>query len=653
MKPGPNHRIPEIEGLRAISVLAVVLYHAGVTVLSGGFTGVDVFFVISGYVITRLLLHELTAKGSIDLFSFYAKRAKRLFPALIFMVVAVCFLSFILLSPMEQEAQQNSAIASLIWANNLYLSFSDSGYFDPAQEYNLFLHTWSLGVEEQFYLLWPFFLLAGSGVLINRYLAPDIPRLFRLFIVAAVLGFCFSVFLTLTNPVWGFFLPISRVWQFSLGALIVLSDRIVSRKMLSRNLVISIQILGGLLLGVSFFYLRKDYTYPGVFALLPSLGGAMIIFSLKSDVHTPLNRVLSSKILGSVGGLSYSWYLWHWPVLVFGWILIEPFSGLNIILVCFSLLIASFSYRYVEAPFRYSLFGQLKPVGVLLVFAFVSALAWGTAGAWKERTGDLIASSGQGADKWASIDSPAIYELGCDDWFHSSDVKYCTFGSEKATRTAVLVGDSIAAQWFPALNEIFAHGEWRLVVATKSSCPLIQKPFFYERISRYFTECEEWQKKVIATLEQYKPTIIFLGSSSGYPYSREEWEKAGTPLVRSIADIVEVQLMMISPTPKLGFSGPECVSRNRWAPAFVERNCSTPLGSKDSPLHQALAYYKKAVNKVTVLNFNDLVCPEGVCSATRGNLFVYRDSSHLTASFVSLLAPQIRQILRDNGVPGL
>ncbi|SFM88673.1 acyltransferase family protein [Marinobacter pelagius] len=653
MKPRHTHRIPEIEGLRAIAVLAVVLYHAGVTGLSGGFTGVDVFFVISGYVFTRLLLHELAAQGSIDLFSFYAKRAKRLFPALLFMVVAVCSLSFILLSPTEQETQQNSAIASLIWANNLYLSFSDSGYFDPAQEYNLFLHTWSLGVEEQFYLLWPFFLLAGSGVLVNRYMAPDMPRLFRLLTLAAVLGFCFSVFLTLTNPVWAFFLPISRVWQFSLGALIVVSDRIVSREMLRRNLVISIQMLGGILLCVSFFYLHKEYSYPGVFALLPSLGCAMIIFSLKFNFDTPLNRVLRSKIFITIGGLSYSWYLWHWPVLVFGWILIEPFSGLNIFLVCASLMIASFSYRYVETPFRYSVFGQLKPIGVLLVFASVSVLAWGAAGAWKERTGELIASSDQGSDTWATIDFPAIYELGCDDWFHSSDVKYCTFGSEKAKRTAVLVGDSIAAQWFPALNELFSHGDWRLVVATKSSCPMIQRPFFYERINRYFTECEEWRKKVIATLEQYEPTIIFLGSSSGYPYSRKEWEESGMPIVRAFANIAEGQLMMISPTPKLGFSGPECVSRNRWAPAFVERNCSTQLGSKAPPLNQALEYYKEAVNKVTVLNFNNLVCPEGVCSAKRDNIFVYRDSSHLTASFVNLLTPQIRQIIRDAGVPGL
>ncbi len=512
MKHSRLAKIPEIEGLRAIAVLAVVLYHAGLSSLSGGYTGVDVFFVISGYVITRKLLSELEEKGSLDLFSFYAGRVKRLFPALLFMIVVVCSLAFVFLSPMEQQLQQNSAIASLAWVHNLYLSFVDRGYFDPGHEYNLFLHTWSLGVEEQFYFFWPFFLLFASGVFLRKGQFRYNGRLLFFLLLTVILGFCFSLFLTLVKPVWGFFLPISRVWQFALGALVVLASRMISQNEPPRQVALFIQILGTILLCISFFALREELSYPGFFALLPSVGCALLLFSLKAHIDTPLNRILRSRHFVVMGGLSYSWYLWHWPVLLLGWMLVDGFPGFNVLLVFLGLLMAWVSYRYIEMPFRFSNLSLINPGRVLLFSISISAFVMVMGGVWKERTIDLMASSDKEPVNWESINLPVIYDMGCDQWFHSSDVEYCIFGQDDAKRTAVLLGDSIAAQWFPTMSQLFSRKGWRLIVATKSSCPMIDLPFFYDRINRVFTECEEWKEKIINTLGRYEPTVIFTGS---------------------------------------------------------------------------------------------------------------------------------------------
>lgn len=653
MKHSCSTKIPEIEGLRAIAVLAVVLYHAGLSSLSGGYTGVDVFFVISGYVITRKLLSELEETGSLDVFSFYAGRVKRLFPALLFMVVVVCSLAFVFLSPMEQQLQQNSAIASLAWVHNLYLSFVDRGYFDPGHEYNLFLHTWSLGVEEQFYFFWPFFLLFATGVFLNKSQCKSNVRLFYILLLTTTLGFFFSLFLTLVKPVWGFFLPISRVWQFALGALIVLAGRVPSQKASQRNLMLFIQFLGTIFLCISFFALREELSYPGFFALLPSVGCALVLFSLNADIDTPLNLILRSRGFVVVGGLSYSWYLWHWPVLLLGWLLVDDSPGVTVFLVALSFLMAWLSFRYIELPVRISnLRGESSGRVLLLsmsIFVFVIVLG----GVWKERTIDLMASSDQEPVNWESINLPVIYEMGCDQWFHSSEVEYCVFGPDDAEQTAVLLGDSIAAQWFPAIYQLFSRNGWRLIIATKSSCPMIDLPFFYDRINRVFTECEEWKEKIIQTLGGYEPTVIFTGSSSGYPYTKEQWEESGVSLIRSLAGIAEKHVMVITPTPKLGFSGPQCLSRNRWAPGFASRKCSIQLNDSLPPLSQALDFYQKKVEKVTVLNFNELICPDRVCSAKRGEKVVFRDSSHLTASFAESIAPQVKRLIIDAGMVDL
>lgn len=207
---------PDLQGLRALAILVVVAAHAGLPHLEGGFVGVDVFFVLSGYLITGMLLRELRLQGTLDLAAFYARRLRRLLPALLFMLACTALASILLLAPFEQQAQAPAFVAAALWLANIHFAVTDAGYFEAGSEHSLVLHTWSLAVEEQFYLFWPLLLLAlaGSSVRLGRVL-PGLA-------LAAVLSFALCQWLTVEKPLWAFYAMPTRAWQFALGGLVFL-----------------------------------------------------------------------------------------------------------------------------------------------------------------------------------------------------------------------------------------------------------------------------------------------------------------------------------------------------------------------------------------------------------------------------------------------
>lgn len=296
---------PDVEGLRAVAISLVVAAHAKVPFLAGGFIGVDVFFVLSGFLITSLLLREWQLQGRIDFVEFYTRRIRRLAPALFFMLFFFCAASFFLLGPRQLGWQLDSALFAATWSSNLLFAFSDTGYFDPSAESNLFLHTWSLGVEEQFYLLWPAvlaFLLSGKDV--SR-------RLIYGIVFLAAISFILCLFFSWSNPIHAFFLPLGRIWQFALGAAVCLAATPVAKSYAQDMLIASLSRIPGTLAAIGLcliivaaIAISPGHNYPGWSATLPSFGAAFLLLGGSLRPDSPVSRLLSVPPLQRLGNLS-------------------------------------------------------------------------------------------------------------------------------------------------------------------------------------------------------------------------------------------------------------------------------------------------------------------------------------------------------------
>lgn len=644
----------DIEGLRAVAILLVIAAHAGLEPVAGGFVGVDVFFVLSGYLITGLLAAELRQTGRIRLADFYARRLRRLLPALLFMVLGTMAAAVVLLAPSEQVGQAPDAAAAVLWLGNLHFAFRDLDYFGQDATASLFLHTWSLGVEEQFYLAWPVLLLLFLGqIRIRRgaypLASPSVLRWWLLLVVVASLSS--AIAFTYEEPSRAYFLPTSRAWQFAFGALAFTwparAMRASGQPAIPTGRLWMAAGWIGLAL-VAFTALRIDglTPYPGYWAVLPSIGTALILASGSRPHPAGVGTMLSLAPLQGLGRLSYGLYLWHWPVLLLGRTIVPADSAAaTIALVVVAALLAALSYRIVERPIRLSRALKSRPAHTiagataLLAVALALTVHWGSAAsAWAQSREQLRHAA-------TGLDLPEVYRKDCDDWYRSDRVIECAFGAEDAEHLAILIGDSIGTQWFPALARTYARENWRLVVFTKSSCPMVDAPYFHERIGRRYVECESWRAAVVERIRELRPDALFLGSSRHYPFTREEWIDGTSRILSRVAPAVG-RAFIIRATPTLPFDGPACLARNAWRPrwlaALAADPCHAPIDSaQDDQVHHWLSLATDGHKNVDVLDFNSLVCPEGRCRAQHDGRATYRDHQHLAASFVETLAPAV------------
>ncbi len=651
---------PDLQGLRAIAILAVVVSHAGATLFSGGFVGVDIFFVLSGYLITGLLLCEHRQNGRIVLIRFYARRLKRLLPALVVMLIGTSIATVWLLSTSEAHAYLASAPFAAAWTSNIYLAFTRFGYFDELGTRDIFLHTWSLGVEEQFYLVWPLILLA---FLFAQKRFPERPNGW-----IAILGIVFasslavSLYWTYTAPHAAFYLMPSRVWQFTLGALVyLLVEESPSREKgagakshtifggVSSRIVLSV---GLLLVTASVIGLHPELAYPGFWALAPSLGAALVIIAghaLPAERHGPL----AHPALVWLGDRSYSWYLWHWPVLVLGFSL--GFEGRPLPtagLVLLSLLAAILSYRFVELPFWKGRFRQAQPRRILLLSVLAMTLT--IAGSFHQlRLLPHSHPATRAVNQWR-MDLPIIYKLGCDAWYQHARVEPCIFGRNDAAKTVVLLGDSIGAQWFSMVPAIFSGPEWRTIVLTKSSCAMVDEDYFYSRIKQTYQVCADWREGVLEMLDENKPDVIIMGNSVRYKFSSAQWVEGSQRIFERISKAAK-HVLVIPGTPSLGFDGPGCLARHLSPEGHIDTDAciATARMQRAKTVIRYLEDAAQPFPNLHILDLNDLVCPGGVCDAAGPKtLAVFRDSKHLTDSFVKDQIPiaeeRIRRILADH-----
>ncbi|WP_426416296.1 acyltransferase family protein [Aestuariirhabdus sp. LZHN29] len=637
-----NDHLPfqaDIQGLRAISIVLVVLSHAGVSFVEGGFIGVDLFFVISGYLITGLLLREQATQGRIAYGRFIGRRLKRLLPSLIAMIVVTTAAASFLLSGYEARQQMGSLIYATTWTSNLFFAFSNADYFAELANKDLFLHTWSLGVEEQFYLVWPLLLsLMGLWGITTRKNS-----------LLAFLGLLFAVSLaacwygSIQNTQYAFYLMPMRIWQFSLGAIVYVLFS--SRESVAHCALI--RATGLLLIAASAIFFTPELGYPGLWALVPSTGAALLLATAQSANSSP---ILSHPVMQWIGDRSYAWYLWHWPFLILGLTVFGAGNDglLATLLVALSLATSALSYRWVELPFWRGALSHGQPRRTILV-SLLAMLIVVSGGLLQINSRTAPATDQvQQAIARARADVPEIYSAGCDTWYYSAEVSACIGGNPNAEKTMVFIGDSIGAQWYSAFANIFGGGQWRIEVYTKSACPMVDEDYFYPRIGTVYAVCEEWRNSLLEKLSTRKIDTIIIGSSETYDFSESQWINGSARILQQLSPVGD-RVLIIPGAPGLSRNGPGCIERLYQSDPekllTAASICSKPVG-KDALATKVSSYLTAAATPFAnsfVLNLNDLVCPKGICSALSSDgIIVYRDSHHLTNSFVLSQADAIK-----------
>lgn len=631
---------PDIEGLRAVAIGLVVAAHAELAGFQAGFIGVDIFFVISGYLITGLLLQQWQTTGRIDLASFYARRLLRLLPALLVMVVGVTALCLWVLPLYVQVSERLPAAAAVLWVSNFHFSHAGIDYFGAGAEPSIFLHTWSLGVEEQFYLVWPLTLLAllhGAGPA-REAMSKRLPWLLAALALTGLVG---SVLLTSFDAKQAFYMMPARAWQFALGGLVFTLTGWKNKSGTSFPWKSIACWAGAGMLFLSMLVVNDAIIYPGLWAVLPSSAIALLLWG-GAGTHGHrgwIQYVLRHPVSQFVGKVSYGWYLWHWPLLLLAPI-IFPFGVplAKLVAVSASLVMATVSHFVFEQPIRHSRMLQQKPrsvigASVVLTFGLAASLL----------SLDLYTGSvSEESEPHYRIEFPAIYKHDCDDWYHSDTLKPCVFGNPDAASTAYLVGDSIGVQWFSAIDKIFNSPTWRLIVYTKSSCPIAEYSFHYPRLGREYRECDVWRQRVLDRIAQDKPDVVILGSSHQSQLGKAGWTE-GTKKVLAAITPVANHIVILQSTPHLPFNGAICANSIRFVRRrrFDEdRDCSYPSADNERELVAAwIAEAALPYPGVHVIDMTDLVCPQGICHSVMNGQLVFRDQQHLDGAFVTLLSP--------------
>ena len=630
-KPIPGFR-PDIEGFRAICVLAVVLYHAFATLVPGGFIGVDIFFVISGYLITQLLLNEYDRTGRIDLKHFVARRIRRILPVATLVLITTSAL--ILLAPtLDPRELSRHVIAAALFYHNIHQAQVAVDYLASNHSENPLLHYWSLSVEEQFYLVWPlllFCILAGlrrvDTIKHRRSLVLIIGGLW-------IASFAYSVHLTSTHRAWAYFDPLSRSFQLLSGSFIAAAG---SRHFRCCATAVGIISLATIL--ACFLLISPRHSYPGLLAAIPTLAATLLIHAGALQ-PTIAGGLLSTPLLRYTGRISFSWYLWHWPLLVFAHLRFGNHALVTGSAIAASFALAALSYRFVEQPFRHGDFFARSMKRTFALGAGLIALGVGTGIAMLHLTPDLV-PVGNGAYKSAAQlrrDRPVIYTDQCMRRFADVDHRDCRYGRPVGSPTVVLFGDSHAGNWFEPVNAAAIAEGWELLVRIKASCrPLdIQQSVSEGGRDRIYTECTEWLSATLDEIARIKPRMIIVaGTRHQLPIAAE------TRFLVRLASVSPT--VVIRDTPWFPQNGAACLRKNR-----DPELCTWPLASLLVDYNYPRTAAMDLPDNVRLLDLNRRICPGEVCRVVLDGEFVMFDEHHLTASFSRTLSDEFRALLNS------
>ena len=637
----------DIEGMRGIAVSMVVLFHCGVPGFDGGFIGVDVFFALSGYLITGLIVEEMERTGKLSFRRFYARRARRLLPASGLLVVTTLLLSLAVYSPLEVAAFSKSANYTSLYLSNWMFMRQAANYFASDVALNPYLHTWSLALEEQFYLFWPALIVLAFSR--NRLRSQVAAVLLALCLVSLTI----SIWFTHARQPWAFFSLPARAWEFGLGGLACLLPKVKLASYTKWLTLLGWAGLAAVLTAGCLF--TRETKFPGYAATVPVAGTIVVLIAGASGVSSSLQKLLGTRVLQYLGRLSYSWYLWHWPMLLFGAVIVPAIKWQGkLVPAAIALLVAQVTFVLMEKPIRGSVFLMARPVLSLSLALVVPLCGVITAHFVLGRASRALAGPRQNRFWSASQDVRTLFNANCLTRAGSTKVLECEYGDHSSETLAVLAGDSHAEQWFPALQAIANEKHWRLVTLLKSSCPIAGVDIYSPTLKRIDLECSAWRKKALERIAQLNPYVVILSESDkgvlGYPAEPDTWPLIGPERwnegLRSTLGYLDshrLKTLLIADVPRAGFDVPICLSRaaaHRWA----EQECLLPRYLALN--HQARLAEVRAVSgfrSVRLLDFTNNFCTDTICRPVIDGQVVYRDSNHVTSTFVQTLTPLLER----------
>jgi len=633
---------PDIEGLRGIAVLSVVVFHCGVVGVSGGFVGVDVFFVLSGYLITGLLVDEIRTTSHLNLLQFYARRARRLLPAAALVTIATLVAGAIIMAPNELTLAARAARATAVYLSNMFFALNAADYFARDVKWNPMLHTWTLAVEEQFYLVWPVLIMLGLRHRRSQKL------LVCLLSIVTIISLAASIRLTKTAPAYAFYGLPARAWEFGIGGLAILIAR-GSLKGSSAALT-ALGWLGLLSVLASFHFISERHGFPGWIAVIPVLGTTLTLIAGAELPHVGVGRVLDSKPLQFLGTMSYSWYLWHWPFLVFAAVLDPSISTAGrIVAALAALVVATGAHYLIENPLRFQPRLVRSPIlslafgGVLMALSLSAAFI-------SLRFAARLASAPAMQPITAAVNDIADMERErCVSLTEETEVKTCSFGSAASPTTIVLFGDSHAIQWFNPMRLMAERYGWHLLTVLKSGCPATDVVVS--------DDCTTWRADAIPRIQSLRPTLVVVANATRYlagkdaPVPLDEW-KRGTRRTLSALAANGMKVVAIRDTPFPGFDVPTCLARSVHHAWYSPVSCQIARSSAITPsVFEAEESAVQGLAGVRFIDLTDQICNGVACPAIRDGLIVYRDDNHLTGTFAQSLLPALEARLAP--LPGL
>jgi peptidoglycan/LPS O-acetylase OafA/YrhL len=726
----------DIEGLRAVAVLLVLCFHAELGPFTGGYIGVDVFFVVSGFLITSLLLSELQRTGSIKLARFWSRRARRLLPASTLVIVTTLLAGSAVLDPLSLTGLAREGLAAATFTINIVLAWRGNDYLAADLAPSPLLHFWSLALEEQFYLVWPLLLQLVAGYRHHRRAAVA-----ALIVVAWPISFAAAMVLTPRNQPWAFFSLSTRAWELLTGA--ALAFLVLHAQRLPAVMRGAMSWAGLAVIVAAAVQFDLATRFPGPAALVPVLATAAVILGGPLLGRGPVG-LLNLRPMTWVGQRSYSIYLWHWPALVLVAAELGPLAAWErLATLLASVAIAAVTYRILENPVRHWKWlaaqarrGLLMASGLITASVGTAAAVVVTApplvgngsaaapviitavpaapivtpvsaapAATDERVPDTTARNvertpirdpdaaasdtasapvptsvpaqtappttlGPGPDELAVLnepqllaglqteaapaslrpsvrgaraDLPAIYHDGCHLDAAVTMPGPCTFGDPASSTTVVLFGDSHAAQWFPALAQLADQHHWRLLVLTKKGCPTASISVFSPMVNRELRECDTWRLNVAARLAAEQPDLLLMssyryrqtGAWAGIDGNRA-WQEGLSTTLAAYRPLAR-RVLILGDTPTPARDVPACVSAHLGRVSACVNARAEAVRDDRLGVEQEVATAYDA----TFVSTSNWLCSATACPVVVGDILVYRDANHLTATAAAWLAPYL------------
>jgi peptidoglycan/LPS O-acetylase OafA/YrhL len=660
----------DVQGLRAVAVGLVLLYHAGVPFITGGYVGVDVFFVISGFLISSHLMESLERDGRIRFADFYARRIRRILPASLVVAVLTAVAAIIFYPPLALERILRDALATILYVPNVWFAIQNTDYLadHSASPYQ---HYWSLGVEEQFYLVWPLILVL-LVMLVRRRRALVIGGIVLLAGASLVAG----VLMTPLDQPSAFFLLPTRAWELLVGGLVG-AILLHGAPRFPRWLEAAGGWIGlAMILGSALLYDDKT-VFPGTAAMLPVFGTALVILFGARGTSAGPTRLLSIRPMQFIGLISYSLYLVHWPLLIVTQAAVGEQNPLRLTVkvlvgIVIALPLAWLLFRFVETPLRAprflvdrrpraTLWGTLA-LTVVLVAGTLGAVQW--AATRDVGTGEAVAAAPDfpvsppnatpfvprnmtpGLDAVAADVAP-MYGDGCHYDVKREDVQQCHYGDLDGSRTIAVFGDSHSAQWFPAVEDYADEvGDIRIDAYTKSSCPAVDVTVLDKDVP--YASCDRWREKVLTSLVADPPDLVVFSSYAGYALDGADddqarsraWEEGVQSTVSRLREAGS-EVLVIADTPRFSAAPATCVSANVLDVSVCDGERASVLDAAFTGQEREAAEGAGAV----YADLSDFICDTDTCPVIVDDIFVYRDVNHMTSTFVSYLAPALEPSL--------